>query len=730
MISTWPDGSPSGPVDYRSICVSVVRSDGVVTQLHRFGDHQLASAMALFVELWANDQLDGGARERALASWAFWRSPAAFGVDWDAFAAYQTEDIVVVDHRPSGWGVVRGRAATIELGIGLASLADEVRGSFTDVLAFGPDAVVVWFDVTGTSDGGASFSRPVVTVSHFGGDGLVDRAEIFRPEDVEQALALFDRWTDSAELGAPAPTMATRALTVLADALGRSGDVASLITPDYVLVDRRPLLEHRLEGSDALASQAFIAEGVCKCQPVATRGEHLALVLAEFVTEHASVPALAVGEVDGNGLVRRLVVFDLEDEDAAFAELDSRAIASGIPEATNLAVISGLMAAMNRRDLAAIRAGFTADAVLIDHRPARFGEATLDDFLERAASLYDLVPAARFRVVELAAATPAACLYLMRASGQTADGGAFELEDWSVVGVRDGRFARLEQFPIDARADAQACFERLIAADRWPLPNAAFRHAERWYAAVSDGDVEAVAALSGPEVVLEDRRLVVGTDARGAVYGELVQLLAAQRELVATAEPIATRGERLVLMRQTFTGPGYTIETLGLHEVDDSGERNVRDVLFDLDDEDAAWDELDARALALAGPERRHLESLFGAVAAFNSRTIEPDLFEAHATVVDHFRGGWGTLTAAEYFDAVRAMYAVSDRFGMRIIEVPRVTPSAILYRSRLSGETGGGGAFEIEHWVVGRSDGGVVTRLERFSIEQPRRPRPASTRP
>ena len=370
-------------------------------------------------------------------------------------------------------------------------------------------------------------------------------------------------------------------------------------------------------------SQAFIAEGVCKCQPVATRGEHLALVLAEFVTQHASVPALAVGEVDGNGLVRRLVVFDLEDEDAAFAELDSRAIASGIPEATNLAVISGLMATMNRRDLAAIRAGFTADAVLIDHRPARFGEATLDDFLERAASLYDLVPAARFRVVRLFAATPAACLYLMRASGQTADGGAFELEDWWIVGLRDGRFARLEQFPIDARADAQACFERLIAADRWPLPNAAFRHAERWYAAVSDGDVEAVAAVCMGRKWCS--RIVAWSSARaqaGAVYGELVQLLAAQRELVEAAEPIATRGERLVLMRQTFTGPGYTIETLGLHEVDDSGERNVRDVLFDLDDEDAAWDELNERALALAGPERRHLESLFGAVTTLpNSRT-------------------------------------------------------------------------------------------------------------
>ena len=31
VISTWPEGSPSGPIDYRSICVSVVRSDGVAS---------------------------------------------------------------------------------------------------------------------------------------------------------------------------------------------------------------------------------------------------------------------------------------------------------------------------------------------------------------------------------------------------------------------------------------------------------------------------------------------------------------------------------------------------------------------------------------------------------------------------------------------------------------------------------------------------------------------------
>ena len=67
-----------------------------------------ASAMALFVELWANDELDGEARERARVRLTRCRlAPLSFAVDFEAFSEYQADDVIVVDHHDAGWGTVR-----------------------------------------------------------------------------------------------------------------------------------------------------------------------------------------------------------------------------------------------------------------------------------------------------------------------------------------------------------------------------------------------------------------------------------------------------------------------------------------------------------------------------------------------------------------------------------------------------------------------------------------------
>ena len=62
------DRAAEGPIDYRSICVTRTDAEGRLTQMHRFADDDLGRAMALFVELWAADELDGANRERALAT--------------------------------------------------------------------------------------------------------------------------------------------------------------------------------------------------------------------------------------------------------------------------------------------------------------------------------------------------------------------------------------------------------------------------------------------------------------------------------------------------------------------------------------------------------------------------------------------------------------------------------------------------------------------------------------
>ena len=101
-------------------------AEGRLTQMHRFADDTLGSAMALFVELWANDELDGAERDRALATREFWLSPNGFGSDWQA--RYHALDTVVVDHRPAGWGTLHGRAAVAEQATALADARGRLPG--------------------------------------------------------------------------------------------------------------------------------------------------------------------------------------------------------------------------------------------------------------------------------------------------------------------------------------------------------------------------------------------------------------------------------------------------------------------------------------------------------------------------------------------------------------------------------------------------------------------------
>src|SRR5262245_11087115 len=158
----------------------------------------------------------------------------------------------------------------------MVAISDELRGACTDVFALTPDVAVVYFDVSGTTDG-ASFSRPVINVSRFGRDGLVDRAELFPPEAVAEALALFDQWTSRppSHTRAPAPTTASRFMERWAAAMAVADHtaLANLLAPGAAVDDRRPIVGIAGE----ISAEAFVLQGDLYGQPVshemvATRG--------------------------------------------------------------------------------------------------------------------------------------------------------------------------------------------------------------------------------------------------------------------------------------------------------------------------------------------------------------------------------------------------------------------------------------------------------------------------
>ena len=94
-----------------------------------------------------------------------------------------------------------------------------------------------------------------------------------------------------------------------------------------------------------------------------------------------------------------------------------------------------------------------------------------------------------------------------------------------------------------------------------------------------------------------------------------------------TSTDIATRGDRLVLFRVGFLDrdqrpDAFRTEVLCILEID-AEERIVTSVSFDLDDIDAAFEELDARYLAGEAAAHSHTWSVISrAYTAFNRHEL------------------------------------------------------------------------------------------------------------
>ena len=143
----------------------------------------------------------------------------------------------------------------------------------------------------------------------------------------------------------------------------------------------------------------------------------------------------------------------------------------------------------------------------------------------------------------------------------------------------------------------------------------------------------------------DDRRRVVNAGIQRGRDIEIANSHAAagdRRRARSTSTVIATRGERLVLARSRSSGKAqqsgtFRIECPQLVE-SDADERIAALVVFDLDDIDAAFAELDARYLAGEAAAHAHTWSVItGAYAALNRRehpATTPDWVN-----IDHRRG-------------------------------------------------------------------------------------------
>jgi len=552
-----------------------------------------------------------------------------------------TPDSVNIDHRrargfPPG-DLTAYRGATWDLAPDVSAYAEAVHRL--------SNLAAVWTHaVRGTSQDGFDAEWREICLATVEGD-LINLIEMFDESDLDAALARFD------ELSRPAHRLENAASQVYERfwaCFGARdwGAMAQILADGYSADDRRRTVNAGvLHGRDVeIANLRAIAElGVTNVTPVVigTRGDRLALNrvrLADgggpdaFYTE-----VLGVTEIDADERMVAFVMLDLNDIDAAFAELDARYLAGeAAAYAHTWSVIARGLAAFNRRELP----GFTPDSVNIDHRRARgFPPGDLTAYI---GATWDLAPDVSAYAEAVHRLSNLGAVWTHAVSGTSQDGFDAEWREICLATVEGDLINRIEMFEDEDIDAALARFDELSRPAR-RLGNTASRTYDRFNAYLTARDWDAMAELIADDVFNDDRRRVVnggiqrGRDAQIANARAVVDVGVRNAESVI----IATRGERLALTRTHLsTGDqrpeAFGVALLNIIEID-TNSRIAAGVLFDVNDIGAAFEELDARYLAGEAATHEHTWSVVAEAFAAVNRHELPGLTPDWANI-DHRR--------------------------------------------------------------------------------------------
>lgn len=576
------------------------------------------------------------------------------------------------------------------------------------------------------SDTGAVVSRAIDATSHDGFNAewreidlltfegtRISRLELFDEADIYAAIAKFD------ELSRPAPQLENAASRLtdryLSLFVERDWDtLAGILADNFTAVDRRRVVNAETrQGRDAdiaaLRATADLGLKTYTCDVLATRGDRLALsrvrILGDAEEPEASrIEFLAVGEINTEGHALARIIFDPDDLDGAFTELDSRYLAGEAASyAHTWSVIAGTYAAFNRND--------PADVVNIDHRKAvRYapGELTTAMYQEVALNLRSHVEAVH--QLNGFGAVVTGISY-----GTSPEGFQAAWRQVQLLIVDGDRMVRNEMFD---EADLDSALAKLDSISRPArnLDNTANRVVESYLSHFAARDWHLMTPLLADEFSADDRRRVVNSGLRHGRENEIANLKAMAEVGCAdiTTKPVAVRGERLVLAHHTFVAPNWPeldIETVDVVEID-ADNKIVAEIGFDATDLDAALAELDARYLA--GEAAAHADT-WSVIAAANDalNRRETPSTDADMINIDHRR--IVAIGDADPVASVDGIWAVAEQFEIYIEAVHRLSDLGAVVTHAAHGTSPEGFNAEWRGVNVLTVADGLITRCELF---------------
>lgn len=629
-----------------------------------------------------------------------------------------TPDAVNVDHR---------RGAAFAPGE-LSSYVREMWHQTPDVSIYieavhrlSPVGAVVTHVATGTSQHGFEGEWRVITLTKIDGD-RIKHSELFDEKDLGAALARFD------ELCRPATRLTNTASRVEARcqaqiAAGNWDAVASVMADDIVIDDRRRVVNAGLRrGRSAVVDDLRVGAKIGLTEiartGIATRGEHLTLSHIRYGSgaqrpESSVIELAQLVEIDADERIAALVLFDPEDIHAAFEELDARYLAGeAAAHSQTWSVVVKAYALMNQRGLPAT----TPRWVNIDHRRgATFASGDMTAYVEAAWA--DLEQNLRIYVEAAHRLNESGTVVTQVLRGTTREGFDAEWRTINLFTVEGELFSRCELFDEADLDAALAQFDEL-SRPKPPMENAASQLGVRFRASFAARDWDAMAEMLADDLQNEDRRRVVNGGIRRGKYSLLHDMRPAASFGIQefATDVIATRGERLVLARAESryeARPGaFYVENVVLGEIDGDG-RMTAQIIFDVDDIDAAFEELDARYLTGEAAPYADIWSVIAAgYATLNRHELPPT--PPDFVNLDHRKGG-GTFAVGDLLPFIHASWEDTPDNKIRVEVVHRLNMFGAVVTSATQGTSRTGFAAEWRQIDLVTVDRGMINRTELF---------------
>ncbi len=629
-----------------------------------------------------------------------------------------TPDWVNVDHR---------RAASVDTGELETFLSTtwnstpELTNYVESVHRISDLGTVITYAARGTSQEGFDAEWRVVNLFQFDGE-MVSRVELFDEAQLDDALARFEELSHATPQLDNAASQATERFWRLFQ-LRDWNAISEMLAVNHYCDDRRRVigagirLGKNLVIDDMRSAANLFGDMHLTSSVIATRGARLALRRARYCGEDQRpdaphIEVLNIVEVDTEGRIAALVLIDADDLDAAFAELDARYLAGeAAPYARTWSVVVGAYAALNSRQLPAR----TPDCVMVDRRSSIAYEGDVAQFLN---ATWEVAPEIAFRIVSVHRLDRLGAVIAFTANGISGTGLTAQWRALNILTVEGNLISRGEIFDETELDAALARFEELTPKTR-RLENSATRVADRYASSFVARDWAAMAELITEDFSIEDRRPTVNAGIRrGRDAGIQEQRAVAEVGFTDVARTVlATRGERLALVRAHYTGSDEEAEPFEisvLHIVEIACEQVTGVVTFDTADIDAAFRELDARYMA--GEARtfaRTWSVATRAQAALDHRQRELPPTTSDWTSVDHRRGiGFppGDMT-----DYVRAWWNTEQAASAVIESVHRLNHRGTVYVNVLTASSQVG--FDAEWRIVELMmvAGDLVSHVELF---------------